>query len=137
MFTGIERFFINTTLGVAGLFDVATLVKIPEHKITLNDTLMMYGVKDGPYLIIPFLGPSDLRNAGAFLTTFILRAPLDPINIYSGTLEKDLTFAGLKTIDMRSKVDFRYYSLGTPFEYEYVRLLYLRFMEIRKKNINH
>lgn len=137
VFTGIGRFFINTTIGVVGLFDVATLVKIPEHKVTLNDTLALYGIKDGPYLILPFLGPSDLRNAGSLLTTFILRAPLDPINVYGGsdTLWKDLTVKGLEAVDVRSEVDFQYYSLGTPFEYEYVRLLYLRSMEIRKTNI--
>jgi phospholipid-binding lipoprotein MlaA len=137
VFTGIGRFFINTTVGIVGLFDVATIVKIPEHKVTLNDTLAMYGVKDGPYLILPFLGPSDLRNAGSLLTTFVLRAPLDPINVYGGSdaLWKDLTIKGLEGVDLRSKVDFQYYSLGTPFEYEYVRLLYLRAMEIRTSNI--
>lgn len=137
VFTGIGRFFINTTVGVVGLFDVATLIKIPEQKVTLNDTLAMYGVKDGPYLILPFLGPSDLRNASSLLTTFLLRAPLDPTNVYGGsdTLWKDLTIKGLEAVDVRSEVDFRYYGLGTPFEYEYVRLLYLRSMEARKTNI--
>ena len=136
-FTGIGRFFINTTIGVAGLFDVATHMNIPKHEVTLNDTLAIYGINNGPYLILPFLGPSDLRNAGSLLTTFILRAPLDPINVYGGSnsLWKDLTIKGLEAVDTRSDVDFQYYSLGTPFEYEYVRLLYLRSMEIRKSNI--
>ena len=137
-FTGIGRFFINTTLGVVGLFDVATHMNIPKHKITLNDTLAIYGIKDGPYLILPFLGPSDLRNASSLLTTFILRAPFDPINIYSdsGFLWKDIAIKGLEAVDIRSEVDFRYYSLGTPFEYEYVRLLYLKSMKLKKGNIN-
>ncbi|NDI78590.1 MULTISPECIES: MlaA family lipoprotein [Psychrilyobacter] len=135
VFTGIGRFFINTTIGVAGLFDVATLINIPKHELTLNDTLAVYGVKDGPYLILPFLGPSDLRNAGSLLTTFVLRVPLDPINIYSGSLWEDIAIKGLDAVDVRSEINFRYYSLGTPFEYEYVRLLYLRSMEIRETNI--
>ncbi|MCS5423221.1 VacJ family lipoprotein, partial [Psychrilyobacter sp. S5] len=123
------------TIGVAGLFDVATLINIPKHELTLNDTLAVYGVKDGPYLILPFLGPSDLRNAGSLLTTFVLRVPLDPINIYSGSLWEDIAIKGLDAVDVRSEINFRYYSLGTPFEYEYVRLLYLRSMEIRETNI--
>ncbi len=135
VFTGISRFFINTTVGVAGLFDVATHLKIPKHEITLNDTLAVYGVKDGPYLILPFLGPSDLRNAGSLLTTFILRVPLDPVNVYTGSFWEDLAIKGVQAVDIRSEIDFQYYSLGTPFEYEYVRLLYLRSMEIRKANI--
>ena len=137
VFTGIGRFFINTTVGVAGLFDVASLIKIPEHKVTLNDTLAMYGVEDGPYLILPFLGPSDLRNAGSLLTTSILKVPLDPIKFYGGSesLWEYLSLTGLEAVDTRSGVGFRYFSLGTPFEYEYVRLLNLRSMELRKRKI--
>ena len=73
----------------------------------------------------------------SLLTTFILSAPLDPTNLYSGSgsLWEDLAINGLEAVDVRSKVDFQYYSLGTPFEYEYVRLLYLRSMEIRETNI--
>ncbi|MCS5421566.1 VacJ family lipoprotein [Psychrilyobacter sp. S5] len=129
VFTGIGRFFINTTIGVAGLFDVATLINIPKRELTLNDTLAVYGVKDGPYLILPFLGPSDLRNAGSRLTTFALNP------IHSGSLETDLVIKGVEGVDTRSRTDFRYYSLGTPFEYEVVRLLYLKSMEIRETNI--
>jgi len=137
IFAGVSRFLINTTIGIVGLFDVATYINIPEHKVTLNDTFSLYGIKDGPYLVLPFLGPSDLRNASSLLTTFILRVPLDPINIYSdsGYLLKDYAIKGLEVIDTRSEIDFRYYSLGTPFEYEYVRLLYLKSIKIRKKNI--
>lgn len=135
VFTGLSRFFINTTIGIGGLFDVAKLMNIHRSEITLNDTLAVYGVKDGPYLILPFLGPSDLRNASSLLTTFVLRVPLDPISIYTGTLWEDIAIKGLDAVDIRSEIDFRYYSLGTPFEYEYVRLLYLRSMEIREKNI--
>ena len=135
--TGVSRFLINTTIGVVGLFDVATYIDIPEHKVTFNDTLSLYGVKDGPYLVLPFFGPSDLRNTGSLLTTFVLRAPLDPINIYSGSgsLLQDYSIKSLEVIDTRSKIDFRYYSLGTPFEYEYVRLLYLKSIKLRKNNI--
>ncbi|NDI78588.1 MULTISPECIES: MlaA family lipoprotein [Psychrilyobacter] len=129
VFTGISRFIINTTIGVAGLFDVATLINIPKRELTLNDTLAVYGVKDGPYLILPFLGPSDLRNAGSRLTTFALNP------IHSGSLETDLVIKGVEGVDTRSRTDFRYYSLGTPFEYEVVRLLYLKSMEIRETNI--
>lgn len=137
VFTGLSRFFINTTIGIVGLFDIASYIDIYKHKVTLNDTLAFYGVKDGPYLILPFLGPSDLRNASSLLTTFVLRTPLDPLNIYGGSNEfwHDIAIKGIEGVDFRSQVDFQYYGLGTPFEYEYVRLLYLKSMEVRKANI--
>jgi len=137
VFTGVSRFLINTTVGVAGLFDVATLAKIPKHKVTLNDTMIVYGVKNGPYLILPFLGPSDLRNASSLAITSLLKIPMDPINIYgdSSSLWDNLAVTSLEAADLRNQINFRYYSLGTPFEYEYVRLLYLRSTEIREKNI--
>ena len=132
--TGISRFVINSTLGVAGLFDVATLVNIPKHKVTLNDSMANYGVNRGPYLILPFLGPSDLRSATSLVITSVF---LDPVSLYGdpSTLWDNYSSIGVEAIDLRSKVDFQYYSLGTPFEYEYIRLLYLKSMEIREKNI--
>ena len=135
LFTGIGRFFINTTAGIGGLFDVATIIKVPKLKTTLNDTLSVYGVKDGPYLILPFLGPSDLRNAGSMLTTFVLRVPLDPISVYTGALWEDVAIKSVEAVDIRSRISFQYYSLGTPFEYEYVRLLYLKSARIREESI--
>ena len=56
------RFAINTTLGVGGLIDVATPEKLPHRPNGLGDTLGYYGVKPGPYIFIPFLGPSSLRD---------------------------------------------------------------------------
>jgi phospholipid-binding lipoprotein MlaA len=123
---GTGRFLLNTTIGIGGLFDVATPLRLYQEKRTLNDTLIIYGVGTGPYLIVPFLGPSDLRNISAKLVTFILRMPLDPINVYSGNIWIDLSIKGIEAVDFRSKINFRYYGLGTPFEYEYVRLLYLQ-----------
>lgn len=56
------RFAINTTLGVGGLLDVAKHEGIPHRPNGFGDTLGYYGVKPGPYLFIPVLGPSDLRD---------------------------------------------------------------------------
>lgn len=56
------RFAINTTLGVGGLIDVATPEKLPHRPNGLGDTLGFYGVKPGPYIFVPFLGPTTLRD---------------------------------------------------------------------------
>jgi len=56
------RFLINSTVGVAGLFDVATEFGLKHRQTDLGLVLGRYGVDAGPYLVIPFLGPSNLRD---------------------------------------------------------------------------
>lgn len=58
-----ERFIVNTTLGLVGLFDPATtLKKLPKHNEDFGQTLGFYGVKSGFHVVLPFLGPSNLRD---------------------------------------------------------------------------
>jgi len=59
----IMRIVINTVFGVGGLFDVATLAKLPKHENDLGLTLGHYGVPPGPYLVLPLFGPSTVRDA--------------------------------------------------------------------------
>jgi phospholipid-binding lipoprotein MlaA len=58
-----DRFMINSTLGVAGLFDVATKLGHEAHWADLGQTLGKYGMKSGPYLMLPLLGPSSVRDS--------------------------------------------------------------------------
>lgn len=57
------RFGVNTTLGVAGLFDVASDMNLRKVEDDLSATLGAWGVPQGPYLVLPFLGPSTARDA--------------------------------------------------------------------------
>lgn len=56
------RFLVNSTIGVAGIFDVATPMGMPANNEDLGQTLAVWGVPSGPYIMIPFLGPSTLRD---------------------------------------------------------------------------
>jgi phospholipid-binding lipoprotein MlaA len=56
------RLLVNTTLGVLGLFDVATQMGLEKHNEDFGQTLGYWGIGDGPYLVLPFLGPSNLRD---------------------------------------------------------------------------
>ncbi len=71
------RFAINSTVGIAGLFDVAADNGIPGHVNDLATTLASYGVPSGPYVMVPLLGPSDLRGAVATTATFVA----DPMDL--------------------------------------------------------
>lgn len=59
----IGRFVINSTFGIGGLIDVAAKLGVPEHDSDFGETLAAYGVGEGPYLVLPMLGPSNPRDA--------------------------------------------------------------------------
>jgi phospholipid-binding lipoprotein MlaA len=59
----LERFAVNTTIGMAGLVDVASRWHIPNEKADFGETLYDWGVSSGPYLVLPVLGPSNPRDA--------------------------------------------------------------------------
>src|SRR5579859_3343910 len=56
------RLIVNTLMGLGGLFDVATPMGLPKNDRDFGQTLGKWGLKPGPYLVIPFLGPSDVRD---------------------------------------------------------------------------
>ncbi|NPT56782.1 MlaA family lipoprotein [Paraburkholderia elongata] len=75
----IMRIVINTVFGVGGLFDVATLAKLPKHDNDLGLTLGHYGVPAGPYLVLPLFGPSTVRDAVGSIGNYYVN-PLSYIN---------------------------------------------------------
>jgi phospholipid-binding lipoprotein MlaA len=58
----LGRVIVNTTIGIAGLFDVATPMGIPKHDEDFGQTLGAWGVESGPYLVLPIFGPSSVRD---------------------------------------------------------------------------
>ena len=58
----LSRFIINTTIGIGGLFDVATKIGLERHEEDFGQTLAQWGVPSGPYIMLPALGPSSLRD---------------------------------------------------------------------------
>jgi len=56
------RFLINTTLGIGGLFDVASKMNLPDRHEDFGQTLAVWGAPSGPYVMLPLLGPSSVRD---------------------------------------------------------------------------
>jgi phospholipid-binding lipoprotein MlaA len=56
------RFIANSTFGLGGIFDIATDMRLPKHNEDFGQTLAVWGVSDGPYLVIPIWGPSTVRD---------------------------------------------------------------------------
>lgn len=74
------RFAINSTIGIAGLFDVASAGGLRRRPADFGQTLGRYGAKPGPYVMLPFLGPSNLRDGfGRLVDTFT-----DPVGFVIG-----------------------------------------------------
>ena len=93
----IGRVFVNTTVGVLGLFDVATDLKIERHKADFGTTLARWGVKPGPYVVLPLLGPATLREVAALPVDY--RANLT--NQFSEAATRD-TLTLLNLVDTRA-----------------------------------
>ncbi|HET7921182.1 MAG TPA: VacJ family lipoprotein [Gammaproteobacteria bacterium] len=75
------RFLINSTFGLLGFFDVAAHVGLPEHDEDFGQTLARWGVPSGPYLVLPILGPSTLRDAGGRYTDTWLNPVWDNLQV--------------------------------------------------------
>ncbi|MEX2163547.1 MAG: VacJ family lipoprotein [Sulfuricaulis sp.] len=63
----LSRFVFNSTFGIFGLFDVASKMDLPKHNEDFGQTLAVWGVSDGAYLVLPFFGPSNLRDGPALV----------------------------------------------------------------------
>jgi len=135
------RMFVNTTLGIGGLFDAATGIGIPKQNEDFGQTLGFYGLGPGAYIVLPIFGPSSVRDTGGLvfdLATYdlmvneIIQSGLDLNRGEESVLTWGSTI--LDAIDTRHQQSFRYYETGSPFEYELIRALYLRSREILVQN---
>ncbi|MDP1929980.1 MAG: VacJ family lipoprotein [Gammaproteobacteria bacterium] len=69
----LARFVINTTIGLAGLFDPATtMFDLQRDETSLSETLMRYGTGHGTYIVLPFIGPSNVRDGSAMFVDGLL-----------------------------------------------------------------
>ena len=83
--TTTTRFFLNSTIGLAGLLDVATGMGYEYHDEDFGQTLGSYGMGEGIYLVLPILGPSNLRDVFGRGVDFFL----DPVNSWARNTDRD------------------------------------------------
>lgn len=116
----LSRVVINTTLGIGGLFDVASAMNIPKHDEDFGQTLGAWGIESGPYLVLPLLGPSSVRDGlGRIPDSYV-----DPLN----QVEDDDTQLGLillKVVDKRAEFLDRE-GVITGDRYSFIRDAYLQ-----------
>ncbi|MFN3580072.1 MAG: VacJ family lipoprotein [Pseudomonas sp.] len=124
------RLLFNTTLGVAGLFDVAKAMGLPQESEDFGQTLGRYGVPPGPYLVLPLLGPSSLRDATGRAVDWSLEDYVSYLN-NRNIMNDNPELYGLYAVDLRYRNGFRYGALDSPFEYDQVRYLYTKLRELQ------
>lgn len=122
------RFAFNSTLGIGGIVDVAKLpgLKLPHRPNGLGDTLGYYGVKPGPYLFLPFIGPTDLRDllggqGDGLVLPLAVGAPFD-------RFDYQVTKGALTGLDTRAEADGDLQALfaGAVDPYATLRSVYLQ-----------
>jgi len=97
----VGRFTINSTLGIGGFFDVATRWGLPDHSEDFGQTLGVWGVGEGPYLVMPALGPAPPRDlAGDVADQF-----MDPLAYvrFDGYWTFTYVRAGMGVLDLRAR----------------------------------
>ncbi len=98
----LMRGLINTTIGLVGIFDVASEMGYPKHDADFGVTLALWGVPDGPYLYLPVFGPSSPRDVAGMGGDYVL----DPLSwVGRGYLAQDAGYArmGLTAVDTRAR----------------------------------
>nr|WP_244158115.1 VacJ family lipoprotein [Pseudomonas flavescens] len=117
------RLLFNTTLGVAGLWDPATHMGLPKQNEDFGQTLGFYGTPAGPYLMLPILGPSTLRDTGGLVVDYGVAQQINYLNMAEVSSDHpEVTL--LRGVNQRSTTSFRYGQINSPFEYEKLRFFY-------------
>ena len=105
-FSDMGRLTVNSTLGVGGLFDAATVFGIEKHHEDFGQTLAVWGVGEGPYIVAPMLGPTtgrDVLDNGSTALTNILTYVQLPVLIAGVTFAAPIVVLGV--IDKRARVE--------------------------------
>ena len=126
-FSDLGRFVVNSTLGIGGFFDVSTDMGMPKHREDFGQTLGVWGFDSGPFLIVPFLGPTTVR-AGIGLG-------VDTIALNPTTYMEDRVIAGglmaLQYMDFKADLLSTGELLGIAAvdEYGFLRSVFLQYRD--------
>jgi phospholipid-binding lipoprotein MlaA len=99
----LTRFVINTTIGIGGVRDQASSWGIGPHSEDFGQTLAVWGVEEGPYLMLPILGPSNPRDAIGKVVDYLV----DPITWWARNTDEDwvpITRTVVNAIDTRDRL---------------------------------
>ena len=98
-FSDLGRVLVNTTVGILGLFDVASSMGMEKHEEDIGQTFGWWGVGEGPFVFLPFLGPRTSRDAaGIWLDVYT-----DPLNYIDNVRVRNSLWA-LRVVNIRANL---------------------------------
>ncbi|MDA9765725.1 VacJ family lipoprotein [Gammaproteobacteria bacterium] len=117
-----SRFIINSTIGLGGFLDVATKIGLTRHEEEFDQTLALWGVPSGPYIMLPVLGPSTLRDTLARpFSTFL------SVTFHMTESDVNLALKGMDALETRERL-LEIESLIYGDRYNFVRDSYVQYM---------
>ena len=124
----VGRIAVNTTAGLLGVFDVATEIGLEKHNEDFGQTLGYWGIADGPYLVLPFLGPSSFRDGVGWFVDFYT----DPITYVDPSRDRNILW-GTRFVSRRAELleTSKLIDTAALDPYEFVRDAYLQ----RRRNL--
>ena len=100
--TTFGRFLVNSTLGLGGLFDIAERMGLERHDEDFGQTMAVAGMDEGPYLVLPLIGPSNPRDAfGRIVDAFL--DPMTYLTFFTNVGWINTTRNGLDIVDFRAR----------------------------------
>lgn len=125
----LARFLINTTVGVVGVFDVASSMDLNKEKESFGEVLGVWGVETGPYLMIPARGPTDIRST----TGDVVDNMMFPMNILNSNFT--LFSAVVGALEGRARLLSQDSTLNSSLDpYAFVKTAYFQRLEFKVKN---
>lgn len=94
------RLLFNTSFGVLGLFDVATGIGIEPHQEDFGQTFAVWGFKPGPFIMLPFIGPTNVRDGIGLIPYYFATDP----RLYSDNTTLNLSLLVLNAVDSRAQL---------------------------------
>ena len=114
------RFLINSTVGLLGFIDVATRMGLPQYDEDFGQTLGYWGLSSGPYLVLPIIGPSSVRDAAGLLPQYFVTDP----TVHAGEAERYDLYA-ISVTQSRAKL-LSVDSATTGDKYTFIRDVYFQ-----------
>ncbi len=98
------RLVVNTTIGIGGLFDPATGMGLDRHLADFGETLGIWGVHGGPYLMLPFLGSSNVRDALGLVPDYLLLHEIETVQLFDNSEAAEWSLFVVGVVNRRSQL---------------------------------
>ena len=129
--TDVGRVVVNSTVGILGVFDVASRVGLTKHNEDFGQTLGVWGLRDGPYLVLPILGPSTVRDSGGLVVDYFT----DPEFYIFPHAPENYVVAGVRLVNVRANLldSEKIFDAAATDRYTFLRDAYLQ----RRRSLIH